>query len=110
MSSGYKIEWLGYNEQEQYNCIWGHLVTDTMRDFAFWGVKGKTILFKEHKKDYHAFHTTYIPMLIYKHEAKGFKKIDSNHYEMICPGFLNQLEIHFMTAILADTIVRGEDL
>ena len=94
----YEICWLGYNEKPNYNRIWGYLRMRDGRLFTFWGVRGMKIQFKNHRWGGR------VEYLRDMQEAKGFKRIDPDHYEMICPGFKQDLEVWCATAILADSI------
>ena len=92
----YKIKWLGFNEKPNFNRIWGHIVMADGRNFVFWGVRGKKIDFKPH-------HTKWrIDALINMNIRKGFKKIETDHYELIQPGFREDLEIWLTASILSD--------
>jgi len=90
----YTINWLGYNEKGQYGRIWGYLTMEDKRVFAFWGTKGGKMLFKRH--------TYTMEWMINQSSSKGYKQINPNHYELICPGFKADLEIWLTTAILSD--------
>lgn len=92
----YTIEWLGFNAAPNYNQIWGHVKMFDERVFTFWGKKGGRILFKQHSYVHLVSHVTT------QKERKGFKKIDLDHYELICPGFKEDFEIWLTAAILAD--------
>lgn len=92
----YEITWLGYNEAPNYNSIWGIVVMADKRMFAFWGVRNGKIMFKRHMNEWDLRFQTQ------QKEAKGFKKIDPLHYEMICPKFHEDFEIWLTTAILSD--------
>ncbi len=92
----YTIKWLGYNSAPNYNQVWGHVVMADKRAFGFWGKKGGRILFKKHD------HSNQLSWLVSQKEAKGFKQIDPEHYEMICPRFQEEFEIWLTSAILAD--------
>ncbi len=93
---GYKIVWLGWNEKENYDRIWGYLKMDDDRHYAFWGKRNGRQQFKPQQE-------WRIGMLVSQQENKGYKKIDPSHYEEIAPGFQESVEIWLMTNILADT-------
>lgn len=97
MSESYKIVWLGFNESPNYNSVWGHIHMADNRDYVFWGIKEKTLLFKQHTGSSHR-----IPYIILQKERDGYKQIHPNHYEMICPAFKEDLEIWFMAHILRE--------
>jgi len=92
----HSIKWLGFNSASNYNQIWGHVLMADARVFSFWGKKGGRILFKKHN------HVHQLNWLAAQKESKGFKKIDPDHYELICPGFREEFEIWLTSAILAD--------
>ncbi len=92
----YQIKWLGYNRAPNYNQIWGYVVMSDQRVFSFWGTRGGRMLFKLHE----AVHQ--LNWLTTQKEQKGFKKIDPDHYEMICEGFRDDFEIWLTAAFLAD--------
>lgn len=97
MAESYKIAWLGFNEATNYNSIWGHIHMADNRDYVFWGIRGKIILFKQHTGSNYK-----IPYIISQKERKGYHKIHPSHYEMIYPKFKEDLEIWFMAHILQE--------
>jgi len=94
MSNMYTIQWMGFNEQPNYNRVWGHIKMKDGRDYVFWGVKDKKIEFKLHD------HDNKISYIINQNEKKGYKKIHPAHYEIICPDFIENMEIWFTTHVL----------
>ena len=96
----YEIVWLGFNEHPNHNRIWGYLKTKDGRFFTFWGVRGKAIDFKLHPRH----NEYYVKNLKQMRIHKGYKEIDPNHYELIAPGFKNDLEIWCATAILSESL------
>ena len=97
MAENYKIAWLGFNEAPNYNSIWGHVHMHDNRDYVFWGIREKTLLFKRHGD-----HSYKIPFIISQKERKGYKKIHPNHFEMLCPNFKEDLEIWLVAHILGE--------
>lgn len=94
---GYTIQWLGYNDQPNYDRIWGHIQMDDSRNYVFWGVAGKRQQFKEQSP-------WRIEYLISQMEHKGYAKIEPRHFERLFPGFHEDLEVWLMTNILGDTM------
>ena len=97
VAENYKIAWLGFNEKPNYNSVWGHIQMHDSRDYVFWGIKDKQLMFKQHGS-----YSYKIPFLIAQKEKKGFKKIDPDHFEMISPNFKEELEIWLMAHILQE--------
>ena len=95
-NENYEITWLGYNEAPNYNQVWGYITMSDKRIFTFWGVKNGRMCFKRHH------HKIRASAMSRQKEDKGFKKIYPVHYEQIAPGFLENLEIDLMVAILSD--------
>ena len=95
-NSQYEINWLGYNEKPNYDRIWGWLRMSDDREFTFWGVKGKKISFKLQGEWWSA------SRLVHENISRGYRQIALAHYEMICPGFTEELEIWLTGAILSD--------
>lgn len=102
----YILEWLGFNEEPNYDRIWGFLRMKDGRIFTFWGVRGKRLDFKAHRTfSYNSTITTsHIEHLKWQKEQKGYKQIHPNHYELIAPGFKSDLEIWCTTAIISDNL------
>ncbi len=92
----YSIKWLGFNKAPNYNQIWGYVVMADKRLFSFWGTRAGRILFKQHDNSHQ------LSWLTNQKEEKGFKKIDPDHYEMICTGFREDFEIWLTAAFLED--------
>lgn len=92
----YKIKWLGFNEKSSFNRIWGHIEMKDGRNFVFWGVRGKKMDFKLHTIPWR------IEALINLNIRKGYKKIEPEHYDIIHPGFIEDLEIWFTASVLSD--------
>jgi len=95
--SAYTIEWLGFNEKPNYNRIWGHLHMNDGRDYVFWGMRGSKIEFKQHMQKYK------IPSIINQNKKKGYKSIETSHYELLCPNFIQDMEVSFMAYILKNS-------
>ncbi len=92
----YTIGWLGYNEKPNHNRIWGWLTMRDGRVFVFFGVKNMKIQFKKHDDIYT------INYLINQMEFRGYEKIKVEHYALICPTFVEQIETWLISAILGE--------
>ena len=99
MIDGYQITWLGWNNQDTSDKVWGHLEMDDGRYYAFWGRRGKTLRFK--------LHTSYrdLSKLQNSKEKKGYLYVAPQDYNKLVQDFLTELEINCMTAILAETVM-----
>ncbi len=96
--NAYTIKWLGFNEKKNFNRVWGHILMKDGRHYVFWGVRGHKIDFKKH-----SFNTkSKIPFIISQHEERGYTQIKPAHYEMICPKFIEDMEIWFMAHVLKE--------
>lgn len=95
-TKNYKIEELLFNEHKDYDSICGYLSMNDGRYFTFWGKREKKILFKIHKEDVFGG-ISEIHNMLRTRKHKGFKLIHPNHYELICPGFIQSLEVDFLT-------------
>lgn len=96
MTELYTIKWLGYNEKRNYDRIFGHVEMSDGRHYAFWGQRGKKIDVKRHLNHHR------IASLIQENTSKGYKQIDPSHYEFICPGFKESLDVWLTTHILQE--------
>jgi hypothetical protein len=99
MEKLYKIEWLGLNHVKNVNGIFGHLIMSDTRQYAFWGHVGGTIGIKRHSDWQTAF---YLTNLVSIKQRKGFKKIEPEHYELLCSTFFDDLERSLTGYILSE--------
>lgn len=94
----YEIYWLGFNSKPNYNRVWGVVRKTSNGDlFAFWGTKNGKLDFKKQVGQHR------LPSLIKQQEAKGFKSIAPEHFEMLRPNFQQDFEIWFTTSLLSDS-------
>ena len=103
MGTGYEIVWLGWNYEGTSDKVWGYLRMADGRYFSFWGRRGKTLKFKDFGNDYH----NVAKLQRSKENAnpeKRYSFIDPIDYDRLVKDFVEELEIHCMTAILSDTV------
>lgn len=99
MEKLYEIKWLGWNNHNNSDKIWGWLQMNDGRKYCFWGRRGKTLQFKQHYSFYELK-----KLENQKEFKKEYKRIFSNDYDRLVKDFLNQVEIYCMTAILSDKV------
>ena len=103
MDSPYEIKWVGWDNSfedgTQHDKVWGWLQMRDGRNYCFFGRRGKTLRFKEHKDEY----------ALYKLEIakakKGYVLIHPKHYDSLVKDFIDEVEFYCMTAILGDTVM-----
>ena len=98
MKKPYEIQWLGWNNQGTSDKIWGWLEMDDGRKYCFWGRRGKTLQFKQH------YHLDQIMIVEAQKGKRGYTFVGPENYNRLVKDFLDQVEIHCMTAILSDKV------
>ena len=103
MSSGYTIQWVGWNNMfekgTQHDKIWGWLTMGDGREFCFWGGRGNKIRFKQHSS------TDSVRKVMRQKEGKGYKFVPPVDYDVLVKDFLDEVEVWCMTAILEEKVM-----
>ena len=105
MGTDYSIEWLGWNNFDTSDKIWGYLRLADGRYFAFWGRRGKTLKFKNHGKDFNSVSKLQWSKANASKPEKKYHHVDAKDYDRLVKDFIVELEINCMTAILSDTVM-----
>lgn len=98
MENLYEIRWLGWNNEDRSDKIWGWLEMGDGRKYNFWGRRGKALQFKQH----HSLHELH--KLERQKERKGYNFVRPENYDRLVKDFLDQVEMYCMSAILSDTV------
>ena len=103
MDAPYEIRWVGWDNSwedgTQHDKVWGWLRMKDGRLYCFWGRRGKTLRFKEHR-DAVALHT-----LQSQKAKKGYEFVAPTDYNKLVQDFIEEVELYCMSAILADTVM-----
>lgn len=100
MPEGYSIKWLGWNNEDNHDKVWGYIRMDDGRYFAFWGRRGKTLRFKEH-----ASLTSVEKVRVEKELKKNYYWVNPDDYEKLVKDFITKLETDCMAAILSEKVI-----
>ena len=100
MIDNYHIEWLGYNNEESHDKIWGWLNLKDGRKYCFWGRRGKKLRFKEHSDVFEL-----LRIQNQKEDKKGYYRVSPNQYDNLVKDFIIEVEIWLTTAILGDEVM-----
>lgn len=96
----YEIKWVGHNNEDNHDKIWGWLIMKDRRIFCFWGRRGKKIRFKKHNSWYDAEKIQW-----QKEERNGYQHVPSHRYDELVKDFLDEVEIWCTTAIISDEVM-----
>ena len=99
-SEQYKIEWVGYNGQENHDKVWGWLVMKDRRIYCFWGRRGKQLRFKQHD----SLHSVNCVQK-QKQDKKGYLHVPPEQYDNLVKDFLSDVEVWCATAILSENVM-----
>lgn len=100
MPTGYILHWVGWNNSENHDKIWGYLCMNDGRYYCFWGRRGKQLSFKSYNND-----RLLVEKKAYeKKTKKGYRTVSSSEYNTLVKDFLDEVEIWCTTAILTDRI------
>lgn len=100
-TSGYTLHWVGWNNSENHDKIWGYLSMNDGRYYCFWGRRGKQLSFKFYNND----EMKIKQKAQEKRNKKGYSTVDPINYDTLVKDFLDEVEIWCATAILADRIM-----
>lgn len=99
-SEQYKIEWVGYNGQENHDKVWGWLIMKDHRIYCFWGRRGKQLRFKQHDSL-----RSVNCVQKQKQDKKGYLHVPPEQYDCLVKDFLNDVEVWCATAILSENVM-----
>jgi hypothetical protein len=95
----YEIKWVGWNNTEGHDKVWGFLKLADGRYFSFWGARGKKLSFKSYPTEY-----SVKTQALKKMNDRGYKTVNANQYDELVQDFINDVEIWCATAILAGSV------
>lgn len=99
MENPYEVKWLGWNNEGNSDKVWGWLEMKDGRKYCFWGRRGKTLQFKQHR------HLDRLLKLEKQKETrKDYNFVRPEDYDQLVKDFLDSVEIYCMTAILSDKV------
>ena len=96
---GYDINWVGWNNNDNHDKVWGWLQMSDERVYCFWGRRGKKLRFKEHSSTYRVI------TVQHRKEKEGYNHIVPTQYDTLVKDFIDEVEIWCTTAILEDSVM-----